>query len=269
MAANYPELFKKADNFRNGGKTDQAVALYNDIASLAAQDQHLNQAARALHMAGNTLKPTVTIHRQAVYQLSVQYFSKALGLFQQIGDDVGAGGVLRDLGVAADRAGDSNHALSSFQKSIELLSSHNEAAGELAMTYDKLGLHFARLGQYETALNYIDKALSTFRLSPESGFYGATTLFDQARVLYKMKEYERALDVATEALSWFEADHAGENYDRRLAQLHGLIGLIHEQRGETRAANQSIKEFNRLLKRFDIETADSLRHDLDRLIKGS
>lgn len=267
MAINFPEQFKKADNLRNGARTAEAVSLYNDIAAAASYEDEPVYEARAFHMAGTTLKATISPNRQSAYQEAVGYFRKALELFQTQGDAVGSAGVLRDLGSAADRAHDFANALLSYQKSISILLENDEAAGELAITYDKLGLHFARQGQFETALTYMDKAMDTFRLSPRSGFFRATTLLDRASVLFKLKRYEDALYVAHESLSWFEADHGKENYDMRLAQLNGLIGLTQQRLGVEKMATRHLKTFELLLKKFDIEAADTLRRELETLSK--
>jgi tetratricopeptide (TPR) repeat protein len=257
----FEAAFAKADHFRNNAATKQALALYDDIATLSLEEKNQKRAAQALHLAGVTLKSTIGQGQQSKFKAATSYLSRAYALFVAEKDTVSQGAVLRDIAVAADRVGKFTVALESFQRSIEILST-TEDISQLAITYDKLGLHFTRQGKPDQALPFIDKALDLLRQEPTSGYFWATTLLDRATTNLIAKKLDAALEDGLEALSWFEADHAGEKYGLRRAQCNAILGLIYQQRGDQKQAKPYAEQSNRLLKQLDSEVAAVLTADL-------
>ncbi len=264
MSHNYQEFFAKADRLRNGGQTDEAVAVYADIATLATEEGETALAARALHGAGNCLKMTIGQGQGSNFQKTIDFFGRALAKYQELSDARGQGAVLRDLGVAADKFGSTSLALESFQKSIEFLSQVEEPA-ELGITYDKLGLHFTRLGQTDAALPYMNKSLELLRQEPTQGFFRATTLLDRARTYYAQKDFEHALQDALEAKGWFEADHGGDTFEHRQIQVSGLLSLVYDRLGSPKQATAHLGAYNRLIRHVDPAVAATLKGDFEAL----
>lgn len=258
----YEEGFERASRLRDNGKVAEAVLLYQDIATLSLEENNSSQAAEALHMAGNAMKMTIGPGEQSKFRSASEFFSRAYALFDSLGDAVSRGAVLRDIGVAADKVGNYAIALESFQRSLELLS-ETEAPAQLAITYDKLGVHFVRTGQAKQALPYMEKALDLLRQEPTSGFFRATTLLDRAIAYLTAGNVQAALGDAEEALGWFEADHGGPTYNVRRAESAALLALVHEQLGEVKQSRRYLNQSTRLLKSFDNEVAARLKAEIE------
>lgn len=254
--------FDRAQRLRDNGKVAEALLLYRDIATLSEEEKNFSQAADAFHMAGDAIKMTIRRGEESKFREASGYFGKAYALFGSIGRKDRQGAVLRDIAIAADRVGRVAVALESFQRSIQFLSEAEDVA-ELAITYDKLGLHFTRNKQPDQGLPYVEKALDLLRQTPTHGFYKATTLLDRAVTLLALKKYEASLRDAEEALGWFEADHDGPTYDVRRAQCTGLIAYVCQQIGDEKRWKQSAKEADRLLKKLDSEVGANVEADLE------
>lgn len=264
LLVDYDKLFLKADNLRNNAQVDEAIKFYLEIATLATQPDELPHRARALHMAGVSAKEDVMSIDSSYYRDAMNYFDQAEAVYRQLRDDGGLGSLYRDRAIINDYAGNYSESQRYFGESIKFLQAPSDAAG-LGITYDKLGVHYYDQGDYATAERYIQDALKLVRREPSVGFLIATTLYDLARVKFKLNQLDAALDLALESLSWFEADHGQERYDRRLAQLEGLLSLIHYELGNQKAAEKSAGRYRRLLKTFDPLAAEVLEKDLKKL----
>ncbi|HSX42417.1 MAG TPA: tetratricopeptide repeat protein [Candidatus Saccharimonadales bacterium] len=262
----YPKLFLTADNFRNNGQVDEAIKYYLEIATLATQPAELEQKARALHMAGVSAKENVASADSAYYRDAINFYSQAEIAFKNLGDKGGLGSLYRDWAIINDYAGRTSEARDWFQKSIGVFKTIDDPAG-LGITYDKFGLHFAKLGDLVAAENYINQALKLLRQEANAGFFTATTLFDLARVKFKQQQFEIAVDLAEESLSWFAADHGERQYVRRLAQLNGFLSLAYYEIAETKKAQTAAGTYKKLLKMLDPQAAKVLEKDLEELAK--
>jgi|GEM_PF-1751984 len=258
-------LVKKADQLRHKAKVDQAIAAYLEVARVAGDE--LPTKGYALHMAGVSAKQSVVDKNSPYYRDAFGYFVQAEGIFKQLNDAVNLGNLYRDMAIIADYADDFSRAPGFFQKSLDALS-HTEAYANQAITYDKLGLHHYLRGDYHSALQFIDKGLSLFQRDPtRAGFWRATTLYDKARVLFKLNRLDEAVSLGREALSWFEADHEGETYQRRLAQLHGFLAVTLSELSALKQAKEHYQKYQRLLKSFDHAAQAVIRQELEELTR--
>lgn len=258
----FDELFLRADNLRNNALVEAAIAAYLEIASLAHEQNESAIEAKAIHHAGISAKEAVTGRETTFYRDALRYYQQAITLFRDLNDTVSEGAVYRDMAIVADYANDPATAIVHFQKSLELLEKADDP-GHLAIAYDKLGLHFLKTGNISGAESHIKKALDLFRQDPGAGFFWATTLYDYARVLLVKHDYPMALDRATESLSWFEADHGGEEYQRRRAQLHGLLSIIEAKLSSDKEARRHWKLFESTTADFDPRALQVVRQDLE------
>ncbi len=257
--------FQRADNLRNNAKVDDAITEYLEIARLAEADGAMPLAARAVHLAGVSAMQSVMSSDSTKFRDALKYFRAAEQMFSQERSLRDLGNLYRDIAMLHDHTALTTQALPYFQKSIELLEK-TDAISELAITYDKLGLHFFKKNDLDAATDYINRAMELFRRDRGSGFFQATAMLDLARVLAKKGQYLEAMDWATQSLSWYEADHGDEHYDRRRAQLYGLLSILYDQLGEDKKAHESAQQFEKLVREFDIEAGRVLRHDLEEVI---
>lgn len=264
---NYEEGFERAARLRDNGKVAEAILMYQDLATLAQEEHNTTLAAEAHHMAGNAVKMTIAHGEESRFRAASEFFSKAYALYRSIGDVTQQGAVLRDIAIAADKAGRFSIATESFQRSIEILSQSDDTA-QLAITYDKLGRHFLRTGQPQQALPYMDKALDMLRQTPASGFFWATTLFDRALVKCALRDFAGAREDAEDALSWFAADHDGATYDVRRAESMRLLSFILERQGDKKQAERYLAAANKLLRTFDTEVAARFQSEVQAWTSG-
>lgn len=246
----FDNLFAQADRFREGGQVREAIRAYQDIAVLAAEAHEFDNQARALRLAGFSASMAVNGQPNSYYRDATDFYRQAEGLYIGQKNQRQLGVVHRDMAMAADSAADYHLALEKFHQAIEELTDI-DAFGELAVTYDKLGVHYLNLGQLEDAKKYIDRALTEFGQEPTSGQFRATTLFDSACIEFKSGQMEAALELALESLSWFEADHPGKNFSVHQAELLGLIAVIYGELADTKQTEKYFERYQRLLKTFD------------------
>lgn len=260
----FEDLLAQADRLRNGAQVDEAIKAYKEIVSLASDNHENFFRARAFHLAGVSAKEAVLSIDSSYYRDALNFFASAEEIYRTLGDRKMLGGLYRDIASCADYANDSQTAVTYFQKAIETLEP-TEFFGELAVTYDKLGLHFYKQNLPEQAVPFIEKALNLFKQDPTSGFFRSTTLLDGARIQFKLGNFEKARDWAEESLGWYVADHPDSDYSRRLAQLYGLLSAIYEELGEKKEADKFYMNYQELLKTFDPLAAKVIEKDLREL----
>lgn len=264
MSLDFEALFLQADNLRNDARADEAIKAYLDIVKLASAESERAFRARAYHLSGVAAKESVIDKSSSYYRDALGYYEQAEEIFRQLGDEVELGNLYRDVATTADYAGDYANALVYFQKSVEILKKTEEIAA-LAITYDKMGLHFAKIGQIQEGLQWIEKAEKTLRRGSEYGYYGATIALDKARLQAKLSHYDEAQKSAEESLGWFEADHGQNTYKRRCAQLYGLLAIISNQLSDLRESEKYYLQYQALLRDFNPLSAKVIKADLQEL----
>ncbi len=259
------EMFLAADNFRNNAQVDKAVSAYVYISEVAKEQGDMPSIARALHMAGVSLKEDV-LGEGSRLRDAIDYFKQAERVYSKTEDKVGLGALYRDCGIILDYAGRFEEAEPWLKKSIEILE-QTDAIEHLGISTDKLGLHYLKSGKVDEAEKEIVKGIELLKQKPEAGFFYATALYDLSRVLFKQKRYEDAKSAAEESLSWFEADHDQEQYGRRKAQLYGILSLIYDKVGDDKKARQAGDDYEDLSGKLDSEAEKVLEKDLEELTK--
>lgn len=259
-------LLKKADHLRNSAKVEEAIKAYLELVDFSKQSEEFYYTARALHLAGVSAIASVSRPNSTKYRDAQKYFQTAEKVYREIEVEDYLGDLFRDMAVVNDYARLKVEALKYFQKSVEELESSNNI-GSLAMTYDKLGLHYYLYNDLLTAKKYIKKALGLFRQDPSRGYYQATTWMDYAKVLAREGEMSESIEWAEQSLDWYQADHDGETFNRRKAQLYGILSILYDQEGREKQAKTFASRHEKLLKQFDPETTQILRDELRNIIK--
>ncbi len=262
----FDDLLIQADQLRDSARVDQAISAYQDIVQLATDDHETFFKARALHGAGVAAKESILDNNSSYYRDAMIFLTAAKELYRSLADQRMVGAVDRDMAICADYAADYPTALTYFQKAIATFE-RSDFFGELAITYDKIGRHFSKIGRLDEAKMFIDRALQIFKKEPTAGFFRATTLLDGAKVKFQLGRFEAALDQAKIALSWFQAEHPGKNYLRRQAELYGLISAIETELGENKAAIASYDRYRNLVKNFDPLAIKVVEQDLNGLAR--
>lgn len=259
----FEELFLEADNFRNNGKVDEAVQAYAVIVEKAQKDNAVPEAARAMQMSAASINSSLNLQTISRYKDSLNYLNKAVSLYRSLNDQVNIGGSYRDMGIAAGKVRDQK-AIEYFDKAIAVLEKTDDL-GQLAITYDKLGVYYARGGELDQAIANINKALALYDKTSFANFFRATTLYDKARVLILQKKYQESINFALEALSWFQADHDEEQYQERICEISGLIGLSYNALGQEKEAKDYLTSYQAALKKMDAAVVQVLESELSKL----
>jgi CHAT domain-containing protein len=88
----------------------------------------------------------------------MEYFEKALPIFQSLGDRAGEAMTLNNIGEVYSDLGQRQKALEFYQKVLAIYQALGDRAGE-AMTLNNIGLVYDALGQKQKALEYYEKSL--------------------------------------------------------------------------------------------------------------
>lgn len=264
----FDNLFSQADIFRNSGRVEEAVQAYADIAQLAQEENELVYRARAMQMAGASLNSTVTPKLASRSRDAQNFISQAIDLYRQLNDNRGEGAAWRDMAISQGKFRQDNSALTSFQKSIELLE-QAEDKSELGITYDKLGKLLARRGDLAGAIQHLNKAESLFRQDPSNGFYQATTLYDKAIILTLKGDLDAAVSLTAESLSWFEADHGEEKFEERCFEISCLAAVLWSLLGEPKKAREYENRQQKLIDKLDPEVANVIERELETLLAAA
>lgn len=257
--------FFQADNLRNNAKIDLAISAYRNIAGIAEREGQSEALARALHMAGVSAKISASATDSSYYRDALAYYESAQKVFTQLNDLIGLGAVYRDMGTLHDGVKNYTAAGPCFEKSLEY-SARSEDPAQLGITLVKYGLHYMYLSDYPTAEKYMLSGLKELEKAPTAGFYYATALLNLSEVMTHLTQYVEAIDYAEQSLSWFEADHEGETYDRRLAQIHGLLALLKDRVGQGAEAAEHRKKYTELIKNFDPQALRVVQSQLQDLV---
>jgi hypothetical protein len=135
---------------------------------------------------------------------------------------------------------------------LELLSQTDDLA-DWGISLVKFGQHYLYTGDYETSEKYILEGIRKLKSEPTAGFYYASSLLTFSMLNAKQGKDEQALDNAAQSLSWFEAEHDGEQHNRRLAQLHGLLAVVYARVGDSKQAQSHSVKYQEFIKRFDTQ----------------
>ncbi len=163
------DLFDKASDLRNSGRTKEAVEAYQRVIGQALQQNNRRLAAEATQMIGSSYY----INEQ--YKEANDYFLEALEMFKGLNDSLGQGSALRDLGSNAQKLGDFEKAKDYFYNSICQLK-QTDRLGHLGMSQVKLGLLFSELGDLGKAEVSILEGLQNITKSPDK-FFESTAYF--------------------------------------------------------------------------------------------
>jgi len=261
MKKTLERLWGRADILRNNAKVEDAIKAYLEIAEISKQSEEFKYTAKALHMAGVSAKESVSKPDSTKFRDANKYFQAAEQVYKELNLGEKLGDLYRDIAITNDYAGLRVDALKYFQKSIESLEKYNNV-GSLAIAYDKLGVHHYLRNDLDTAKKYIKKAMELFKQDPTHGFHQATTWLDYAKVLAKDNDTQNAVEWAEQSLSWYEADHDKETFNRRKAQLYGMLSVLYDKSRKDKLAKNYSSRYEKLLKYFDPEASQVLRDEL-------
>lgn len=209
------ELFKKASDLRNNGKTEEAVKAYQQVIGEALKYDNKELAAEAAHMIGSSYY----IGEQ--YDLAQDYFLDALEQFKRLNNREGWGATLRDMGMNAQRWGKCEEAKDYFHNSIYQLK-QTENWNHIGMTQVKLGLLFSEMNELEKAEQSIKEGLENILKTPDS-FFTSTAFFDLAKLQKKMGKTDEAKESVRKSLAILDKISNREQFQRRRKEVEDFL----------------------------------------------
>jgi len=170
------------------------------------------------------------------YKKAIEYYEKALEIAREIGNKLGEGTALGNLGLVYGGLGKIKKAMEYYEKALEIAREIGNKLGEGAALAN-LGLIYGDLGEVKRAIEYYEKALEIAReignKSGEGTALGNLGLVyrDLGEVKKAMEYYEKALEIAQEI-----GNELGEG-----AALANL-GLAYGDLGEVKKAIEYYKK---------------------------
>jgi len=192
---------------------------------------------------GNALIDLGTIHdRQSRHAQSLECFQKGLAIFEEAGDKKGKSIALLNIGISYDSESRFDRALAYYEKSLAI----SEETGDKSVTakiLNYMGLAHDSLGRYELALEFYNKSRALSEELKDKKTLGLT-LKSMGITYTDHDRYTEALDCFQKSLKIHEEmGSAGDKRD--LAVLLLDIGRIYRLQGDV---DQALAYYGKSLK---------------------
>ncbi|MBK8807610.1 MAG: tetratricopeptide repeat protein [Bacteroidales bacterium] len=199
--------------YHKSNKYDSAVICYRTIIQVSENN---NDIANALNNTGIIFKEI------GVYDSARYYHTKALKLYETLGNKFGAASSLNNIGNVYLKKDNYLQALEFYQQSLELKKQIGDE-NEIAATLLNIGDVYKKQNNYDKALALLTEALAmreksknkqtiAYTLNAIGNFYLQLKIYDKAR-----EYYSKALNLRQE-----------ENDKVAIAATYGNIGTVHK-----------------------------------------
>lgn len=240
-------IFEEADKLRNQGKSLQAAKEYLKISSDPAQSEEVKLSA--LHMAA------VSYSQAGEIASAEKIFEELNVKLKSSKDEILAGRILRDIGIAKLNSQDFEDSKKYLELSLEKLQSSSEI-GELAMTQSKLAVVFTKLNNSKESKSLAKEATKNANKS-ENTFYIATAYQELARVHFLNQNFEEMLDPLYAALGALKLE--SDPHAKRHAELFLSLNFAYEKLSNNSLAEKSLSLAEYFLNQLDEPTAERIR----------
>ncbi len=190
---NTPQLqVHQAEASLHLGNPHEAVAIANDLLSLANVPTHLSVKALLVRSSASRLR--------GFFQAAVEDARAATSLLQDTLQPVEIRiECHRQLAAALGTMGDLDEAVQELTKGLELCAKSSDLS-LMAVTEDNMAIALAQLGQLSEALVYFERAKAAYR-KLENTTNLARVLNNIGRLYYDLGQYDASLEALTEGLA--------------------------------------------------------------------
>lgn len=263
-SVDYEYLFLRADNLRRNGQLEKSLSEYATIAKIAEESGSRQEVVRALCGAAQSCFTASASMTPSKYRDGMLFLHRAAEIARESDETALLTRVYCAAAEGYVKLGLFAQALEYAQKSIEICT-QNDYYGELGAVYTVLASYYLSQKQYEATDSYLQKALSCFKKDPTEGFLIATALLVSARYHLANRRYLEASELAEQSLSWFQADHDGEQYGLAQAELEGILSMVARPLGKEGEVRKHASQYSRLLSGVDATVARSVHYSLEQL----
>ncbi|MBK9249566.1 MAG: tetratricopeptide repeat protein [Ignavibacteria bacterium] len=204
---------------RRGGKPDEALATAEEELIIANMTQNKPDIAQAKVDLG------ATYHYFNDFKRTLEYYSEASGLYEELNDKKGIATVVLYIGMAYSKL-NSPLAFEYYVKALAIYEDIGYTSGIAGILSD-LGNEYYRIGSYPKSLEYHAKALAAHMELGDRRMTGGT-LVNIGLVYSSLGEFETALEYYDKAL--FEFDEIGEKVFKAHAMVN--IGSVYDGLGQ-------------------------------------
>ena len=241
----------------NDSSVNNKIATVNHNLGYIAQEQrqfdvavdYYNKALKIFEDAGDLYSASNDYHQlgrvteeQRQFDVAVDYYNKALKIFEDAGDLYSAAREYHDLGIVVQEQRQFDVAVDYYNKALKIF----EDAGDLcsvASDYHHLGIVAREQRQFDVAVDYYNKSLKI--LEDAGDLYSAANNYHQlGRVAEEQRQFDVAVDYYNKALKIFE--DAGDLYSAA-REYHHLGNIAYQQE----QFNVAVDYYNKALKIFE------------------
>lgn len=139
---------------------------------------------------------------QGHYNLAINWYKKALQVYEEEGLKKHAAILLNNVGLALSETGKYKHALDYYFRALKLHEQIKNQAG-IAMTLANIGIVYFNLENFDKAMDFYERSLE-IRLKIHDYFGIAACYHNMGNVYMEREEYEKALENFNKALRIFK-----------------------------------------------------------------
>ena len=153
------------------------------------------------------------------YDTAISYYTKALGIFNKIGDKSNAAEQIKLIGEATKYKGDLKGALNYFQKALTIYEQINSTDGIAGLDYS-MGTLYKDMGRYDKAMECYSKALEIYM--KEGSAIDQANLITAIGIIHNINsDFKAAKKNYAEA----EALYISQKYDNGLSNLYTWMAI--------------------------------------------
>lgn len=236
-----------ANVYNRQAEYHNAISLYDKALSIAREvSDELTQAKVLTNISG--------LYQYILHdpESSVQYTELAAELYAKLNDTIGVAKCLFNKASYLTQLGKVEEALPLFRQALESRLNFSEP-DELAMTFHGIIRCLLALGNIDEAQTILEHDFFTFQKTSPVPTTEIYYKFSQAQVLYALKDYNRAYEIATNVEQYF----ANNAIDELAVNLTELKGYILYDAGRFEEAASTLKELHDAKTQFTRSKAET------------
>jgi len=182
----FDTLFNRANQLRKAGNYDQAVNLYNQCLQIATAAKDSLQIGNALNGIG------IANDHGGHFEVALQYYFKALKMYEQAGNRQKAGGALKNIGNTYRLLKNYDKAHALLRQALAVQYARHDSTS-ISTVLNDIGIVYMDQDSIATAMEYFNTINTTYNRYLKTDVK-AFALNNLAILHSKLKHYPQALD---------------------------------------------------------------------------